>query len=167
MKLFSRNLEILAPCCDVIKMTQICVPCTTGGINIKIRNFNDFGSKQNFLMEKFLNSETSILAVMSLFHLHVMYELEPFLTNFKVGHPPLYVTFSVRPSITQRISGTDHFWYTCVNWWYLQAFFIYFFKILIFRAVKRAKIGPKWQNVMSVSLCISGTIHHMIFGTHV
>ena len=82
MKLFSRNLEILVPCCDVIKMTQICVPCTTGGINIKIRNFNNFGSKQNFLMEKFLNSETLILAVMALFHLHVMHELEPFLTNF-------------------------------------------------------------------------------------
>ena len=42
-----------------------------------------------------------------------------------------------------------------------------FFLILIFQAVKRAKNGPKWQKFMSVSLSISGTVHHMIFGTHV
>ena len=65
-----------------VKMTQICISCTTGGINIKSRNFNNFGSKNFFLMEKFLNFETLILAVMSLFYLHVMYELEPFLINF-------------------------------------------------------------------------------------
>ena len=39
----------------------------------------------------------------------------------------------------------DHdFWYTCVKWWYLQAFFS-FFKILIFGVVsggKGQKIGP-------------------------
>ena len=27
MKLFSQNREILAPCCDVIKKTQICISC--------------------------------------------------------------------------------------------------------------------------------------------
>ena len=34
---------------------------------------------------------------------------------------------------------------------------------------KIAKNSPKWQKILSVSLCISGTIHHMIvsFGTHV
>ena len=34
---------------------------------------------------------------------------------------------------------------------------------------KRAKNGPKWHKILSVSLCISGTIHHMtvIFGAHV
>ena len=46
-------------------MTQICISCTTGGINIKIGNFNNFASKQNFLLEEFLNFETLILAVMS------------------------------------------------------------------------------------------------------
>ena len=32
-----------------------------------------------------------------------------------------------------------------------------------------SKNGLKWQKIMSVSLCISGTIHHMIvvYGTHV
>ena len=48
--------------------------------------------------------------------------------------------------------------------------FLYFFKILIFRLLAggRAKYGPKWQNIMSVSLRISGTVPHMImvFGTH-
>ena len=35
--------------------------------------------------------------------------------------------------------------------------------------VKGQKIASKWQKNLSVSLCISGTIHHMmvIFGTHV
>ena len=34
---------------------------------------------------------------------------------------------------------------------------------------KKAKNGPKWQKILSVTLCISGTIHHMIviYGTHV
>ena len=34
---------------------------------------------------------------------------------------------------------------------------------------KRAKSGPEWQKIMSVSLHISGTVHHMIviFGTRV
>ena len=29
--------------------------------------------------------------------------------------------------------------------------------------------GPKWQKILSISLCISGTVHHMImiFGAHV
>ena len=33
---------------------------------------------------------------------------------------------------------------------------------------KRAKNGPKYQKILSVSVCISGTVHHMlvIFGTH-
>ena len=42
-----------------------------------------------------------------------------------------------------------------------------FFLILIFQAIKRTKNSPKWQKFMSVSLSISGTVHHMIFGTHV
>ena len=46
-------------------MTQISISCTTGGINIKIGNFNNFGSKQNFLLGEFLNFETLILVVMS------------------------------------------------------------------------------------------------------
>ena len=34
---------------------------------------------------------------------------------------------------------------------------------------KRAKNSPKWQNIWSVALYISGTIHHLIviYGTHV
>ena len=47
MKLVSQNLEILAPCCDVIisnwvKKTQIWISCTTYGKNIKIRNYKNF-----------------------------------------------------------------------------------------------------------------------------
>ena len=50
MNLFSQNFEILAPCCDFIisKLGQkdsICVSCRTGGKNIKVRNYNNFGSK--------------------------------------------------------------------------------------------------------------------------
>ena len=49
-----------------------------------------------------------------------------------MGHPLLYVTFSVRPSICPSVSrspylrnrtSSDHnFWYTCVKWWYLQIY---------------------------------------------
>ena len=82
--------------------------------------------------------------------------------NFLVGRPPLYVTFSVRPSICPSLcpsvcpsvhcaaylrnhTSSDHnFWRTYVKWWYLKAFFFIFFKILIFlavRVVKGQKIG--------------------------
>ena len=42
-----------------------------------------------------------------------------------------------------------------------------FLFFLIFQAIKRTKNSPKWQKFMSVSFSISGTVHHMIFGTHV
>ena len=50
INLFSQNLEILAPDCDVIisklvQKTQICISSTTDCKNIKIRNYNKFGSK--------------------------------------------------------------------------------------------------------------------------
>ena len=54
MKLFSRNLEIQAPCCDVIisKLGQrdsICISCTTGGKNAKIRTHDNLvHSKKEF-----------------------------------------------------------------------------------------------------------------------
>ena len=48
---------------------------------------------------------------------------------------------------------------------YLQVCF-HFFKILIFRLVRRVKgqkIGPKWRKALSVVPYISGKIYHMIF----
>ena len=50
MKLFSRNLETQAPCCDVIisklvPRDSVCISCTTGGKNIKSRTYNNFGLK--------------------------------------------------------------------------------------------------------------------------
>ena len=50
MKLFSGNHEIQVPCCDVIisKLGQrdsICMSCTTGDKNIKIRTYNNFSQK--------------------------------------------------------------------------------------------------------------------------
>ena len=54
MKLFSRNLEIQVPYCDFVisKLGQrdsICISCTTGGKNIKIRTYNNLvNSKKNF-----------------------------------------------------------------------------------------------------------------------
>ena len=54
--------------------------------------------------------------------------------SFLVGKAPLYVTFSVRPSVChtsylRNCTSYDHnFWYTYVKWWYLQdLFFIFFF----------------------------------------
>ena len=45
------------------------------------------------------------------------------------------------------------FWYTCVKWWYLRCFLGLW--------SKRTKNGPKWQKILSVSLLISGTVHHI------
>ena len=46
-------------------------------------------------------------------------------------------------------------------------FFLLFFKEKGGGGDKRAEIGPKWQKLLSVSLRISGTVHHLIaiFGT--
>ena len=58
INLFSQNLEILAPDCDVIisklvQKTQICISSTTDCKNIKIRNYNNFGSKIFFWRRNF------------------------------------------------------------------------------------------------------------------
>ena len=75
-----------------------------------------------------------------------------------------------------HISYDLHLWYTCMYKRIISpGIFFIFFKILIFGIFKgegggkRAKNGPKWQKILSVSLCISGTVHHMIviFGAHV
>ena len=56
----------------------------------------------------------------------------------------------------------DHdFWYTCVEWWYLQKVFTISGKFQ-FRG-KRAKNSPKWKiTITSVTHHISGTVYHMI-----
>ena len=73
-----------------------------------------------------------------------------------MGHAPLYVTFSIRPSVrrapylrNRRLS--DHnFWYTCVRWWYLQAFFS-FFQNFDFQIVGGVK-GQKWPKMAKKSV---------------
>ena len=70
MKLFSRNLEIQVPYCDFVisKLGQrdsICISCTTGGKNIKIRTYNNLvHSKKNFWQKNFwiLNHWSSLWA---------------------------------------------------------------------------------------------------------
>ena len=51
------------------------------------------------------------------------------------------------PYLRNNIAYDHDFWYTCVKWWYLQAFF-WVFQNLDFLGCwgsKRAKNGPKWQ----------------------
>ena len=97
-----------------------------------------------------------------------------------MGHPPLYITFSICPSVAHHISGTLYhlimIFGTRVKWWYPAGVFFHFLKILIFWAVrgggtwgKRAKNGLKLQQNLSGVLHISGTMHHMtvICGTFV
>ena len=72
-----------------------------------------------------------------------------------MGHPFLYVTFSVRPSICctpylRNCALFDYnYWYAYVKWWCLQVFF-HFFKILIFWV--RVKNNPKWRKILSCYL---------------
>ena len=60
----------------------------------------------------------------------------------------------------------SYFWYT-----YIKCSFFIFLKFSFFGLLggKRAKIGPKWEKILSVALHILRTIHHMIFiyGAHV
>ena len=65
-----------------------------------------------------------------------------------------------------------HLWHTFIKWRYTSRCCFLFFKSLFCRVVrwiKKQKNGPKWDQILSVALHISGTIHHMIFisGTHV
>ena len=73
----------------------------------------------------------------------------------------------------QKMAKNDHnFWYTCVKWWYTRCFFFFFHFLKFFDLPgccrsKKAKNGPKWQNILSVALNISGIMHHIIviYGT--
>ena len=61
-------------------------------------------------------------------------------------------------SVSLPISGTIHhiccnFWHTCVKWWYLQQIFS-FFKILIFRFIRRVK-GRKKDLILAISVCFA------------
>ena len=76
----------------------------------------------------------------------------------------IYVTFSVCPSVPlsyssvhlsvhhapclRNCTSSDHkFWYTRVKWWYLQAFFsFFFFLILIFWDVRGGEGGKRAKN---------------------
>ena len=57
------------------------------------------------------------------------------------------------PYLRNSMAYDHDFWYTCVKWWYLRCFFGLW--------SKRTKNGPKWQKILSVSLLISGTLHHI------
>ena len=73
------------------------------------------------------------------------------------------------PCLRNSIAYDQGFWYNCVKLWYLQAFFPFFpFSFFGLLGRKRAKNGPRWKKFMSVTVHISGTIHHMIliYGTH-
>ena len=58
------------------------------------------------------------------------------------------------PDIRNSIPYDHDFWYTCVKWWYIQAFFsvCQSFDCLGCYCGKRAKNGSKWQKNMSVEL---------------
>ena len=71
-----------------------------------------------------------------------------------------------RASYFRNFTSSDYnFWYACVKWWYLQAFFSicfqFFFKFWFFGCLggKRAKNSPKWKmKIAFVMHHISGTV---------
>ena len=71
------------------------------------------------------------------------------------------------PYLRNHIAYDHDFSFTCVKWWYLQLFFSVF-QNLIFGVVKGQKTVQN-DKKLSVTLDISGTIHHMIviYGSHV
>ena len=86
---------------------------------------------------------------------HIMIMIIAIICIFYVGHPPLYVTFSIRLSIRctaylrNHTSSNHNFWYTYVKWWYLQMFISFFqnFDFLGCYVGKRAKNTPKWEQL--------------------
>ena len=107
---------------------------------------------------------------------HIMIMIIAIICIFYVGHPPLYVTFSIRLFIRctaylrNHTSSNHNFWYTYVKWWYLQVFISFFqnFDFLGCYVGKRAKNTPKWEiTITFVMHHISGTVYHLtiIFGT--
>ena len=111
--------------------------------NYYMINFNHIRfSKTEWLITVFLLDLLSVC-------LSVCPSIHPSVSLAFWGGPPTsmrhFFSASVRPSrtISQELYIYGHnFWYTCVKWGYLQAFFL-FFKILIFwvfRGVKGQKI---------------------------
>ena len=73
-----------------------------------------------------------------------------------------------------HISYDLHLWYTCMYKRIISPsiflFLFFLLKILIFEIIrgggevgKMAKNHPKWQKILSVSFCISGTIHLILW----
>ena len=121
--------------------------------NVVFKQMSSTGKKQNF-MSPFYGRGSTATRLQSHFEEAVY---------FLGGHPPLYVTFSVCPSVrrTHHISETVHhrdFCYTSVKW-YLQAFFIFIFKFRAVKGLKGQKKSPKWKiKITSVTCHFSGTV---------
>ena len=77
--------------------------------------------------------------------------------------------------LSRTISGTVHpcdhnFWYTCVKWWYLQAFFSFFFFNFDFSGCygcKRAKNCLKWPKLKNKNyICLVAHLRKSIAYDH-
>ena len=53
--------------------------------------------------------------------------------------PKLKKSIHQVPFLSNSIAYDYDFWYTCLKWWYLETFLIFFFKILIFWVVSWVK----------------------------
>ena len=87
--------------------------------------------------------------------------------------PKMIKKFCLSYSISQEAyilwSGVLVHMCKMVKWWHRVIFwFLQNFDFPGCERGKRVQNGPKWQKILSVSLCISGTVHQMIviFGTH-
>ena len=79
---------------------------------------------------------------------------------FWVRHPPLYVTFSIRPFVAHHIPGTVHHVIVCkmmISLCFLLCFLV-FFKVLIFlviRGIKGQKITQNEKKKLHPSRAVS------------
>ena len=60
--------------------------------------------------------------------------------------PKLKKSIHQVPFLSNSIAYDYDFWYTCLKWWYLETFLIFFFKILIFWVVSWVKEKNMVQN---------------------
>ena len=66
------------------------------------------------------------------------------------------------PYLRKHTSYDCGFWYTCFKWWYLQMFSSLFqnFDFQVVRGCKKAKNGPSFQKIVSVSVSsVSQELH--------
>ena len=75
-------------------------------------------------------------------------------------HLSVCLSVCCAPYLKNHVSSNHNFWYTCVKWWYLLAFFKLFLNVHFLGCYrgKSAKNSPKWKIITCVTCRISRAV---------